>query len=219
MKWFSRSKQASQLARLLDSYKPYVAPHVLGNHLLSEAQAADNLQYLLDNKNDRLKQLSALLAEFDITLTTNAAESEVEPLIEQLYRWAREHWPATISPKLATTKAWRTTDRQNDQIIYSVIMDTAIALGDMTIQQRPTFAWALDLDPVNIKDQMASAKRPVLQAKSISHPDTMALVDWEEVAVTQLIDHDMVAYKALNQWQQVYENAVSGLVEGSWVEN
>jgi len=219
MKWFSRPKQVSKLALLLDSYPPYVAPHVMSNHLLSEAQANDNLQYLLDNKQARLKQLTELLAEFDIKLTPNAAEPEAEALIDVLYQWARKHWPTTIKPELATTKVWRTTDRQKEQIIYSVIMDTAIALGDMTIKQRPTFEWALDLDPVNIKDKMASAKRPVIQARSISHPDTMALVDWEEVTVTQLIDNDMVAHKALNQWKQVYENAVSGLVEGSWVDD
>jgi len=219
MKWFSKSKKVSPLAKLLESYPAYKAPYTARNHTLTESQAGENLAYLLENKQARLEHLTMLLQEFDIGLTAQTKQEDATALIDSLYRWAREQWPTAVKADLATRGIWQTTHRQDDQIIYSVIMDTAIALADLSIQHRPTFQWALDLDPVNIKDEMASAKRPVIQANSVVLPGKVSIVDWEQAVMTQLVNRDMVAYQAINQWQKIYDEIVSGLVEGTWAED
>ncbi len=53
------------------------------------------------------------------------------------------------------------TIRQAGEILYSVVMHCAIALGDIVINQRLVYQWGLDLDPENCEDQMASARRVV----------------------------------------------------------
>lgn len=217
MKWFGRDKGGPVLSALLREYSAYKAPHV-GNHLmLSDVQAQENLAYLQASKAMRLDTLQSLLTHYEIALLPAVTEGDHRPVIDATYRWAQREWAASVPAQIAHRSVWRTTHRHAEQIIYSLVMDCAIALGEIVIRHRPAFAWAVDLNPQNIKEQMPSANRVILQAPSVLHPGQQVIIDWEELVVSLLLKPQSAANQAINLWQRVCDEAISGATQGEGV--
>ena len=221
MKWFgnkgSKHAKASELATQLAHYPAYIAPHTANHVSLSNAQALENLAYLHNNKAQRLNAFQSLLILHDINIKPILQGDHYDPIVESLYRWAQQEWAQAAPSSVATRSAWRNTNRQDEQIIYSLVMDCAIALGELIILHRPDFSWAVDLDPQNVKDQMPSAHRVVLQAPSLLYPEQTVLIDCEELAVAMLLNPTSAANRAINLWQRVCAEAISGATQGKQV--
>lgn len=217
MKWFGRSRKSSSLASRLADYPAYAAPHT-GDHLaFSDAQALENLDYLKHHRSERIRCLQQLLGEYAIDLTPVLEGGEYRSLIEALYAWAQREWPQAVDSQIATRAIWRQTDRQDKQIIYSLIMDCAIVLGDIIAARRSAFEWDVDLDPVNIRDEMPTARRVVLKAPSLLHPAQSVIIDCEQIVAAILIKPQSAANRAINLWLRVCDEAVSGATQGESV--
>lgn len=212
-----KAVRTSTLATQLQHYSPYTAPHTANPVSLEPAQALENLAYLQNNKAQRLDTLHELLTLHGIAIKPALQGEPYEPMVESLYRWAQQEWPQAAAPAVAQRAMWRETTRQDNEIIYSLVMDCAIALGELVIHHRPDFSWAVDLDPQNIKDQMPSAHRVVLQAPSLSHPGQHVLIDWEELTVAMLLNPTSAANRVINLWQRVCAEAISGATQGQHV--
>ena len=216
LSWLSK-KETPLLAKQLEHYLPYLAPHCGDHNTFTPDQSRANLNYFLAHKSERINHLANLLAHFDIDLHSHLLQGEYQGLIQQLYQWACSEWLTAIHTEHTTWETWRTTHRQGEHILYSVAMDTSIALGEIIISRQPTFKWALDLDPDNIKDQMPSANRIVLAAPSHILSDSTAIIDLEMSCASTIINSSL-AQRALNSWLKHVDDATSGLVEGTWVK-
>ncbi len=209
MKWFGRAKNSSGLAASLAEYPAYDVPHSSTHLTLSDAQALENFEYFQSHKQQRIASLHALLVRVGIDLKPALNGADYTTSVEALYQWAQNEWAPAINSELATRAVWRTTHRSAEHIIYSVVMDCAIALGEIVIARRPEYTWAVDLHPDNIKDQMPSARRTVLSAISTTHPEQPILIDWEAIAVAMVIKPQSAANRAINLWLRVCDEAVN----------
>jgi hypothetical protein len=199
----------------ITDYPAYTAPYCGDHNELSEQQAAENFTYFQQQKEKRLNHLAALLSHYSIDLHENLYTGDYRPLVKSLYEWFGKLWPTTIKPEFATRDVWRVTDRQREQILYSVAMDLGIALGEIIISRRPSYSWGLDLDPKNISDQMPTARRVVILAPSQIANDRLIVIDCEAICAS-LIFNQSPTYGIMNLWLNMVNDAVSGLTEGSW---
>ena len=217
VKWFGGNNKANTLTKALTDYPPYIAPHTGDYRSLTNAQALENLDFFEANKHQRLDALHTLVGQHGIELKPSLYNGQHQPMIDALYQWAQSEWLTAVSNDVANRSVWRDTHRQAEQIIYSVAMDTAIALGEIVKHHRPAFAWAIDLDPDNINDGMSSARRVVLQAPSLLHTGQSVSVDWEELVIAILIKPQSAANRAINLWGRVCDEAISGATQGEHV--
>ena len=195
----------------INSYPVYDAPHVGVGRTLSELQARENLDYLLTNKSVRIDALSTVLQTFNIDLVAGFANESPGELISQLYNWSEEHW-ATYGSKEHTRQDWLKSSRRGGGLIYSVAMDTAIVLGDLLIQYRPSYSWGVDLDSENLT--MASFRRCVVMAPMLTH-DHMAIADVEQAVAERIFDANKPHWRWENQWQRMLDGYLSGAHEGA----
>jgi len=194
----------------LADYPVYEAPHIGVGRALSEVQAEENLSYLLANKSSRIEALSTLLKTFDIDVAAGFAYATPEQLITQLYDWSGEHWGAYNRAEY-TRKHWQTNQRRDDDLIYSVVMDTAIVLGDLLVQHKPTYQWGLDVDSGNAG--MSSYRRCVVQAPMATDPSIMAIFDPEQMVAERVFDPNKPHWAWENQWQRAMTAYLSGAHE------
>ena len=127
-------------------------------------QAQRNLQYLLDQREQRLAAIGALLQGEAIDVQPVLAGGDAAPLLSALQRWALEQWPSIRRPHFSSRDTWLRSTRAGEDIAYSMLMDLAILLGELIVRRRPTIQWGLDLDEVNGRDGMVTFRRPVLLA-------------------------------------------------------
>jgi len=205
--WFNKKKRPDWLA----GYPVYDAPHIGVGRTLSEVQANENLAYLLANKSDRLNGLSTLLEQFNIDVAAGFASDTPDGLINDLYQWSGEHWK-DYHDKNHLRKQWLQSDRSGQDLIYSLAMDTALALGDLLIQHRPTYDWGVDLDVDNIA--MSSFRRCVVMAPMVTH-DHMAVADIEQAVAGRIFNPDKPHWQWENQWLRFLGDYVSGAHEGT----
>lgn len=92
-----------RLPRLLASYPPYATPHPGDARSFSVAQAEENLAYLLDVRERRLRIVAVLLGHFGIDLHAGLTAEDPRDFLAALDRWARAEWPAVYRPSLAGT--------------------------------------------------------------------------------------------------------------------
>ncbi|ASJ76629.1 hypothetical protein [Granulosicoccus antarcticus] len=93
--------------------------------------------------------LADLLTGFDIDVRAGMNATSPDPLVTQLYQWSGEHWPMFFDKAIHNERQWIASNKQDGNRIYSVIMDTAIVMGELIIKHRPTYCWNLDRDPGN----------------------------------------------------------------------
>lgn len=200
-----------QPADWLKDYPVYAAPHVGLGVNLSEEQAYENLDYLLVNKSMRLDALSKVLKHANIDFNASYNSDSPIKLIDELYQWCGKHWESYIRND-RTRDQWLKSNRAQKELIYSVAMDTAIALGELTIQHRPSYAWGVDIDQGNIL--MTTWRRCVVMAP-IQGYDHMAIADVEHAVVERLINPSNSKWQWENQWQKYLHDYINGAHEGA----
>ncbi len=163
--WLRRAaggRSAGRLAALLAAYPPYAIPHPGPGRALSLAQADANLAYLVAHRGKRLAAVRALLSECGVDMTDACGTGDPGPFLDRVWAWIRAEWPAIHDPLLARRDRWLGSRRAGEEIVYSLVADVAILLGEVVLSRRPDFGWALDLDPGNEGDEegMVSQRRP-----------------------------------------------------------
>ncbi len=165
MQWLRRlagGRAPGWLAGLLAAYPPYAVPHPGPGRGLSLAQAEANLAYLVAHRGERLAVVEALLSECGVGMEGAFGESDPGPFLDRVWAWIRAEWPAVHDPALAKQDRWLHSGRAGGEIVYSLVTDMAILMGEVVLSRRPDFGWALDLDPRNEGDEdgMVSQRRP-----------------------------------------------------------
>lgn len=123
-------RRFGRLPRLLASYPPYLTPHPGDARLLCLAQCRENLQYLLDVREQRLQLAAELLGHLGIDLRAGLEAEDPREFLAALDQWARAEWPTADRPSLAGTplewvalpdRLWRhsmTADRMRSLPLY-----------------------------------------------------------------------------------------------------
>lgn len=202
----ARPAPASALPQALAHYPPYVAPHAGPPGRLARAQADENLAHLLAHLDQRLAALSTLLHDFGIDPAPALAGADPGPLLDALHGWAQAEWRATHDAELAVLGRWLGSPRSGREIVFSLLLDVALLLGELVRRRDPRWEWALDLDPANRRDGMPSAMRPVLLRRD---PDHVKLMDLEATVIERWRHPDDVG-NALNEWRRIVRDATAG---------
>lgn len=189
MSWTDAVRRRCRLARLLDTYVPYRAPFAGPARALTREQAQDNHAYLLAIKPYRLELLAPVLAHSGISLDDHKTESFVE-FLEALDKWALTEFPGVFRKKLAKSKAWENSNRAGDEIVYSLLMDVALLLGDTLIAQSSNCSWALDLSDDSCINGMSTYQRSVLCIDNGHREGSPKYVDLEQIVVGRYQDCD-----------------------------
>jgi hypothetical protein len=209
------SRGVMPLAQQLRAYPPYSAPHPGPPERLTPAQAQQNLDHLLAEREHRLQTLGALLAHWGIDIAPALAGADAKPLLAALHRWTCDEWPALHDPALARRDRWLRSTRSGAEIVYSLLMDFALLLGELIVRRRPSYRWAIDTDEVSGRDAIASYLRPVLQAPQQDDMPAPVTVDVEEIVVNVYWWPGHSGVTLLNPWARVFDNAVSGAREAA----
>jgi len=198
----------------LDGYPSYEAPHFGFGSALSVQQANENLDYLLANKQARIEALSQLLTQFDIDLTAGFADVAPEKIITQLYQWSGERW-RDYKSATHTRQQWHTNNRCDEDLIYSVAMDTAIYFGDLVVKHKPAYSWGVDLD--NGNSVMETYRRCVVQAPILRH-NHLAVFDVEAMVAARVFNPDKPHWKWENHWLRTMDDHIAGRHMGEHLE-
>lgn len=162
------------LAELLEGYPAYVAPFPGDPASISNTQARANLDALLAQKSTRLGIIGAALGRFGIDLDRALAASDPNPFFDRIDAWALETWPTIGGSKLrqrrenelVSLQRWRQSDRSGPDIFYSLLLDLALALGEVAIRRRPEMYWGLDLT-IRPQDDRVEYHVPVLRGVQV----------------------------------------------------
>lgn len=210
--WLSRLVRPraapNDLARRLADYPPYRAPHVGPPRRLTPAQSHENLQHLLAHLHERLGAIAGLLREHGLDPAPALAGADPLPFIDQLYDWASTTWPVLHRPEQATLAHWLASSRDGPDIAFSLVLDTALLLGELIRRHDPRWIWALDEDARNRRDDMVSAMRPVLMLPGTSPDLPDVLIDIEDEVVGKYRKPDM-SYP-INPWRATVSDALAG---------
>lgn len=218
---WGKPARMGRLPALLSAYPPYRIPHPGSGWSLTLPQAETNLAYLLDHKAERLGIVGDLLARFDLDLGAGLVAPNPKPFLDAVWRWTAQEWPSIYDPALATIGDWLNSPREGAHIVFSLVMDVAIALGEMVLVRRPDYGWALDLDPENRgdteDDSMLTWQRPVVMRPADEIVPAI-LLDSESAARSAYIYCSKPAYGVEIDLGRGVLDAISGAHERFWRE-
>lgn len=217
--WFGKRGPASDLARRLRDYPPYDAPHAGRGRQLSDPQARANLAHFEQVLPLRLRAIAGLLREHarievDAALAAPAAQGPA--LTDALHRWAAEHWPALQAGQPATLERWLQSRRDGSDIVFSMLLDVAILLGELVRRGNPDWHWGLDLDGESLADGMVSARRVVLLADPVGQMPRPFVLDTEDIVVHRFLHPDDPSQRLLNPFRRLVEEGLRGDAMAFW---
>jgi hypothetical protein len=218
--WFgSKRRSGGGLAELLRDYAPYLAPHAAAGVALTEAQARANLAFFEQHRPQRLGQVAALL---QAAAGINCAPALSDParhgpaLADALHRWAGSDWPALQPPQRGGLAAWLSSSRRDGDIVFSMLFDVGVLLGEVIQRGQPAWHWGLDLDPQNLADDMPSARRVVLLADPVGAAGSPFVLDVEDVVVHRFLHGQEASQRLLNPLRRLVEQGHSGEALAYW---
>ncbi|MGC4076539.1 MAG: hypothetical protein QM702_05800 [Rubrivivax sp.] len=217
--WIKRRREPRQgdtLASRLRSYPPYEAPNAGRGTALSPDQAAENLACFEQVLPQRLQQVSALLevAGIDTRAALADPSTHAAALADELQRWALAQWPAL--PAEGGLARWLDSRRSGEHIVFSMLLDLAILLGELVRRGNPDWHWGLDLDAQNLADGMLSARRIVLLADPVGTHTTPFVLEVEAIVVHRFLHADDPAQRLLNPLRRLVEEGLRGDAMACW---
>lgn len=112
--------------------------------------------------------MADLLREFDVDLHAGLAAADPDAFLAELDQWARTQWPSVhVSTFSASPEAWLPLRKEGEHIVLAMLMDVAIALGQVVIDKRPGYDWRLDLAKQN---RNRDSYRRVVVARALEDP-------------------------------------------------
>jgi hypothetical protein len=219
-RWIGKRPAESPLALRLHEYPPYDAPFAGYGAQLSVEQAQANLAHFERVLPQRLDHLGGLLRELagvDVAPALAAPREQAGPLADTLHTWAAAQWPALHAKRPAAgLQVWLASPRSGGDIVFSLLLDVAMLLGELVRRANPDWRWALDLDPVNLRDDMVSARRVVLLAEPVGEMRTPFLIDVEDVVVHRFLHPGDPAQRRLNPWRRLVDEGIRGDAMAYW---
>lgn len=128
------------LSEQLRSYPPFTPLHLGAK--LSTAQADANLAQLVEAVPERLKIISALLAQEKLDPRDALAQNDPRPFLSALWNWGRPRWSTAPQPWRGV-RSWRESQRGGEDILLSLLSDTGVLLGEIIRGFRPEYHWAM----------------------------------------------------------------------------
>lgn len=137
----------SKLEKLLDDYPRYIRPYPGSGKMLTDDKARANLEHFLAVKDERLRIVIDLLANFGLNARA-AMTGDPKPFLKRLADWISRDWPAIRDPQQADYKTWHSGPR-GGRADLTLIVDIAILLGEMLAARRPELSWQVMLGPLH----------------------------------------------------------------------
>ena len=216
LEWLARqvrsraTPRSGGLAERLREYPAWDTPHAGPPRRWTDAQAHENLAHLLTHKPRRLELLADWLRPEGIDVRPALEGAAWEPAVDALHQWANATWPALLDARPATTAHWLSSDRRGDDIVFSLLLDISLLLGEFVVQRHAGFRWDLDLDPENGRDDMTSYRRVVLVMGHLGEPAPPLVLDVEATVVGHYLRPHSIANRLHNEWAALVQDAVSG---------
>lgn len=167
-------KPQSLLARRLADYPAFPVPFPGAPASITDEQAQANLGALLTQRERRLDVLGGLLGDFDLDFPAAFAEQSPTVVLDLLDKWALDEWADVPGASaVANFSRWQKSTREGPDIVYSMLMDVGIAMGETLIRCKPGLAWGIDL---SIRNAAASDafRRPVVRGLGVPDNPTAA---------------------------------------------
>jgi hypothetical protein len=194
----------------LSAYPAHEPPHAGYGAALSEAQAQQNRAWFEATRAERLRVARDWLVAHqgpDLHALSGLAYAKA------LNAWARQHWPQ-LPPanRLPAHKAWPDGPRHGPLIIYSLLGDIALTLGESIRLADPHWRWGLNLDAADLADGMHSSRRVVLLAdlKRPTPEAREAVLDLEAQIVHDYRHPDSPNFQHLDSWARTAADAIAG---------
>ncbi|KQW00115.1 hypothetical protein [Rhizobacter sp. Root1221] len=202
----------------LQVYPPYDAPHAGPQTRWTLAQAQDNLDHLMRHRAHRMVVLGDWLRPEGIDIRPALVGGNPQPLLDALHQWANARWPAWHDPAIAHRDVWLRGHRSGNAVVYSLLLDVTLLLGELIVQRHDGYRWALDLDEENGRDGMRSYRRAVLELPARGHMPAPIVLDLEDMVVSRYLHPEYVSNQFRNVWAEVVGSAISGDQEAAWAE-
>jgi hypothetical protein len=204
----------SRLAKQLVSYPAYHAPFIGPPQHWSLEQAQANLAHRLEHRELRLQTLAALLADHDVDIKSPLAGGKLKPMLNALNAWVEEHWPALHDDEIATSEVWLRSPRDGKEIIYSLVFDIGLLLGELVVRRRSDYTWTISFDASD-KNNLLSFNRAVIQLPATGEMSAPVTHDFESMVAWRYWNPQSA--KGLNSWAQAVSDAILGLSESAWL--
>lgn len=194
----------------LGDYPPQALPHPGWGARLTEGQAQQNWASFQASLDERLRLVRQWLL----------AHAGPDPqalrgvdYARALNRWAKAHW-SQLPPasRLPAHKPWPEVSRHGAHVVYSLLGDLALTLGEAVRQANGHWHWGLNLDAVDLADDMHSSRRVVLLAElrhSVPEGRDVAL-DLEAMVVRDYEAPESANFNYLEVWARTVADAISG---------
>jgi len=143
---------------LLREYEPEPAPWSAGR----EGEAM--LFAWTASRERRLARLARWLERFGIDLSQGVAQDDPQPLCDALDRWSLQHWAGWAQgqgPDLVE-RFRAATWGPGDARLFTLALDTAMALGERLLRCRPSLTWGIDRYEAHEADGIDSVGRIVV---------------------------------------------------------
>lgn len=197
----------------LRSYPPYRCPHRGPPSAWTLEQARENFDHLLAHRADRLEILATFLRREGIDIAGALSGGDYVPVLNALHAWVNDRWPALHDPANATPAAWLASSRDGTNIVYSLVLDVAILLGELVVRRNPAYAWTLNLDEVDGRDDMPSYRRAVVSTPASGDMPAPIVHDFEELVASRYWSPNSAAERLLNVWARAVGRAIGGARE------
>ena len=119
------------------SYQPYLSSQPILIEHLPHQYAKSAFQHLMQQKENRIKQITTLLEKFDIPVEPSSS------CWAAIGNWVNKHVEANLEPNYLATK--KTIIVKNELILrpiwYSIAIDLALLFGEHLIRQNPEGNW------------------------------------------------------------------------------
>ena len=205
------SSEGARLARRLETYPPYIAPHRGDPARIDGDAARENLAHFESALPVRLSALAELLADEDVVPAVDPANAEPEPLVARLHDWSARTWPALG----ASGSGWREGERDGDGIAFSLALDVAALLGELVRRGRPSWRWDVDVDPEHGRAGVETFHRVVLRAPFVPDPSRHVELDIERVVIDRLLHPEHADQRHGTPWWRAVRSGIDGSQAGA----
>ena len=176
------------LERALRDYPLYDPPHKIEERLLPKEKAAENFDYFMRVRQQRLAYLQSWLRRhFDVTVTLD------EQGMRALNRWGNKYAGFFIVQKPAVNRTGSYFNYvppwTGDNAGYNVLFDMGIALGEAIITNCPKLHW--DVDPISAILPREASRLKRIPGMSFQRP---MLTGYDNPVVGKIPLHDVYIF-------------------------
>lgn len=194
----------------LSSYPPYDLPHSGAGKALSDAQVQQNQAYFQATLDERQRLLREWLLAHG---GPDPQALQGTAYAKALNTWAKARWPQLPAfNRLPKHAPWPDCPRSGPFIVYSLLGDLGVSLGETIRRANGRWHWGPNLDAIDLSDDMATSRRVVLLADLV-HPTpeaAEAVLDPEALLFAAHRFPDSSDFVHLDTWTSMVADAIAG---------